>query len=115
MNTSTLECHAGAFKDFVLHVDLQSALVDDERQETGEISGVKLAGMEGNGGGHIQRPQDGNAAVYNLLAPLSERTVATGTRGQINYNRTRLHILDCLLGKHKRSPPPPELCGGKDY
>ena len=98
-----------------MHVDLQCAFVDNERQKTGEISGVKLAGMERDGSRNIQRSQDGDAAVYDLLARFGEGAVSASASGQINHHRTRLHALDCLLGEHKRSAPPRNLRSGNHH
>jgi hypothetical protein len=43
-----LVSHAGAADDLVLHVDGERAVLDDEREEVGDVARVELAGVSWN-------------------------------------------------------------------
>jgi hypothetical protein len=47
--------NAGIAKDWVVHVDLQSAILNQQLQEIADVLRIELAGMHGNGCGKVQR------------------------------------------------------------
>src|SRR5260221_12501615 len=102
MDIATLVSHASPFQNVIIHIDFKSAFVIDQAQKAGQVAGVKLAGVSGNGSGQIQRTKNRYAVAVDVFAGLGERDVAAGGSSEIDDHRSRSHAVDSLFGEHQR-------------